>query len=120
MDTQLQDDVKKRGLPGEPGNKWGGPKPGAGRKPKMTELELAECLDAYMHPEEAARRLYEAVQDPKTQPWALQLWFKYRFSEPPRRGEVDTRSIGIVVTADTILAARALIDKMQSDTADET
>lgn len=63
-------------MDGRKGN--GGPRPGAGRKPKTDVQALVEQLNP-LEPL-ALKKLEEAIQQGK--PWAIKLFFEYRYGKP--------------------------------------
>ena len=58
----------------------GGKREGAGRKPKIEELELIEKLDNIMDSDVALKKLKQLILDDNFN--ALKLYLEYRFGKP--------------------------------------
>lgn len=67
----------------------GGPRPGAGRKPKADEIKLIESMDAIAVPEQAWKALWAKCQKGDTQ--AIKTWLNYRFGMPRQNVDVTTQ-----------------------------
>lgn len=67
----------------------GGPRPGAGRKPKADEIKIIEQMDAVAVPEDAWRALWVKCQEGDTQ--AIKTWLNYRFGMPKQSVDVTTK-----------------------------
>jgi len=68
----------------------GGPRPGAGRKPKIQEVKLIEQMDRICVPEKIWEALLYKCQEGDTA--ALKLWLSYRFGMPKQ--QIDVTSNG--------------------------
>jgi len=70
--------------------KNGGPRPGAGRKPKVQEIKIIEQMDAIAVPEKIWLALLRKCEEGDTQ--ALKLWLAYRLGLPKQ--QIDITSNG--------------------------
>ena len=70
--------------------KNGGPRPGAGRKPKVQEIKIIEQMDAIAVPEKIWGALLRKCEEGDTQ--ALKLWLAYRLGLPKQ--QIDITSNG--------------------------
>ena len=75
-------------------NGHGGKRKGGGRKPKISEIQVIEQMDAIAVPERAWRALWERCEDGDIQ--ALKTWIAYRFGNP--KNSVDVTSKGDKIT----------------------
>ena len=105
----------KRGIPGpvvaraENGRWLPGVAPNpAGRPPRDQERALQSAILALKTPGQIAARLVAYAWDLKHAVWAMPLLFRYTFSEPPRRVELDGVAVSLVTLAE-MDAARAAI-----------
>lgn len=60
--------------------KHGGSREGAGRKPKITELEIIERLDNIIESDSVIHTLNKLIQEKNFN--AIKLYFEYRFGKP--------------------------------------
>ena len=84
-----------------------------GRKPRMTELELANAIDAWMNPTQWAARVSElALQndDRTVAIAACRLLAQYRLPEPLKRQSVDVFGVVAHIGEIEIVAARMAIE----------
>jgi hypothetical protein len=70
--------------------KNGGPRPGAGRKPKIQEIKIIEQMDAICVPGEIWNALLMKCAQGDTN--AIKLWLSYRFGLPKQ--QIDVTSNG--------------------------
>ena len=66
----------------------GGARNGAGRKPKVDELKLAEKLDNLIDSDIVVKKLGELVA--KGDIRALQLYFNYRYGRPKEKIDINS------------------------------
>jgi hypothetical protein len=72
----------------------GGATPGAGRKPKCTEIKIIEQMDAIAVPKDVWQALWNRCEMGDVQ--ALKLWVTYRFGIPKQ--SIDVTSNGGKIT----------------------
>jgi hypothetical protein len=70
--------------------KNGGPRPGAGRKPKVQEIKIIEQMDAICVPDQIWKALLYKCEQGDTN--AIKLWLSYRFGLPKQ--QIDVTSNG--------------------------
>jgi hypothetical protein len=70
--------------------KNGGPRPGAGRKPKIQEIKIIEQMDAICVPDKIWEALLIKCAQGDTN--AIKLWLSYRFGLPKQ--QIDVTSNG--------------------------
>jgi hypothetical protein len=73
--------------------KNGGPRPGAGRKPKVQEIKIIEQMDAIAVPEKIWGALLRKCEEGDTQ--ALKLWLAYRLGLPKQQIDITSNCIWV-------------------------
>jgi hypothetical protein len=70
-------------------NGHGGKRQGGGRKPKISEIQVIEQMDAIAVPERAWRALWARCEEGDVQ--SLKTWIAYRFGNPKNSLDVTTK-----------------------------
>lgn len=71
----------------------GGARPGAGRKPKVEEIAIAEQMDAVLDPINVWNALANQVEKNDVQ--AIKTWLGYRFGMPKQVVDNNNFNVGI-------------------------